>query len=138
MESAAPSARQQEDNSCMYPDCPSHWIGDKLVAELKTIQKNQERQEELQKQMVGYQISHAALQTDITHVKGDLRKIDERIAEAFRSMEKKADQNDILPKETLVTKSDVGRMMLYTSGILTTIVVLIQIVGRIFPYLSGK
>jgi hypothetical protein len=114
--------------ACSYPDCPSHFIGDKLIAELKVIQENQIKQEELQKKMYDQQVVNAKIQQDLIYIKDDLNKIDGRIIEAFRIILLKPDKDDIYPKEALITKSDAGKLIAYTAGLFTLIVGVLELI----------
>lgn len=118
------------DNGCMFPDCPSRWIGDELVTKLEGVKINLDRLATVSEQMSQQHIRNAEILKDLKHINESITKIDARIGEAFAVIDTKADMDDILPKETLVTKSDVGRLMLYTSGLILLLVAMIEFVKR--------
>lgn len=114
----------------MFPDCPSRWIGDELVTKLEGVKINLDRLATVSEQMSQQHIRNAEILKDLKHINESITKIDARIGEAFAVIDTKADMDDILPKETLVTKSDVGRLMLYTSGLILLLVAMIEFVKR--------
>lgn len=114
---------------CEYPDCPSRFIGEQLLAELKVIQDKQDEHKEIQKAMVKHFIAFAGVQSDLMHVKEDLRKNDGRIVEAFLELKKKADIAAVPPD--VVTRRDVKVMMTYTSLIFVILVALVQWLPKI-------
>jgi hypothetical protein len=125
---------RQEGTSCSFPDCPSNWVTKELVTELRKIQDNQVDQRKVQEKMLEQRVENASFHKDILYMQEDLKKIDGRLTQLFVVLESKVDDDDIIPKDRLVTKADVGRLMVYTAGLFSLVGVLIQIFG---PLLRG-
>ena len=100
------------------------------IQELKVIQQNQVAQKNLQEKLVEQQVENVKMQTDITYIHESLSKIDVRITEAFKTLEKKVDKDTIPKPEALVTKADVGRLMAYTSGLIVILFAVIEFAKR--------
>jgi hypothetical protein len=124
-------------SSCAFPDCPSNWVTRELVGELRKIQDNQVEQKNIQEKMLEQKVENASFHKDILHIQENIEKIDHRITDLFRVLENKVDNDDIIPKDRLVTKADVGRLMAYTAGLFALIGVLIQIFGPLLR-VGGK
>lgn len=123
----------ESNTGCEFPDCPSKMLGDQLVSELRVIQDNQKDQQRLQEKMVQNQIDMAAFSKDIAYIKQDISGISHRISTAFNLINTKADKKeDILPKETLITKSDFGKFVAYTGGLLALILTVFEFIIPLF------
>ena len=101
-----------------------------MIQELKVIQQNQVAQKNLQEKLVEQQVENGKIQTDIRHIHESLSKIDVRITEAFKTLERKVDKDTIPKPEALVTKADVGRLMAYTSGLIVILFAVIEFAKR--------
>lgn len=122
--------QQEKKGGCEYPDCPSRWLNNELITELKVIQTNQTDQRKVQEKMLDQQIISAGIQADIAHAKEDLRKVDVRITDAFRELAKKVDEGALPPPTELITKKDVAKLIAYTGGLVALIFAVLEVLIR--------
>lgn len=114
-----PDPEMKKKGGCDWPDCGSWYSNKEIIKELQAVQLNQKDQISVQEKMLSVQLEAAKTQTNIHHIQEDLRKQDGRISDAFRQIEGKPQNGDIIPKEKLITKDDYIKLMAYTVGIIT-------------------
>ena len=95
-------------------------------AKLNSVIANQDREFQLQQELIVQKSDHGAVMASLTHLRDDIKTLDGRIVTLYNT---KADKDDIISKENLLTKADMVKLATILGVLFTGVTFAIQIIS---------